>query len=85
MRNKYKLWTVWLVHLRDVMIYKTNPLNNLKSRWILGSSPHNAYIYVYKYVDRKISFAMLAVKRSAGVAPEVNLRNPLSTCDEAWK
>ena len=42
-------------------------------------------VYVYKYVERKSSFAMLAVKRSAGVAPEVNLRNPLSACDEAWK
>ena len=30
-----------------------------------------------KYVDHKASTAMLAVKRSAGVAPEVNLRNPI--------
>ena len=28
---------------------------------------------------------MLAVKRSAGVAPEVNLRNPLQAGDEAHK
>ena len=31
------------------------------------------------------STAMLAIKRSAGVAPEVNVSNPLHTGDEARK
>ena len=43
------------------------------------------YLYVHKYVDQKDSAAMPAVKRSAGVAPEVNLRNPLHAGDEACK
>ena len=29
--------------------------------------------------------AMLAVKRSVGVAPEVNLRNPLQAGEKAWQ
>ena len=32
-----------------------------------------------KYMDPKGSAVMLAVKRSAGVRPEVNWRNPLHT------
>ena len=43
------------------------------------------YLYVDKYVDQKGSAAMPAVKKSAGVAPEVNLRNPLHAGDEACK
>ena len=31
-------------------------------------------VHMYKYVDHKGSAAMLAIKRSAGVAPEVNLK-----------
>ena len=42
-------------------------------------------MYVYKYVNQKGSAAILAIKRSAGIAPEVNLRNPLHTGDEAYK
>ena len=38
-------------------------------------SPTNAYVQVCKYVDHKGSAAMLASKRPAGVAPEMNLRN----------
>ena len=38
-----------------------------------------------KYVDQIGSNAMLAVKRLAGVAPEVNLRNPLYAGHEACK
>ena len=36
---------------------------------------------VRKNVDENGSAAMLATKRSVGVAPEVNLRNPLRTVD----
>ena len=39
-----------------------------------GSSPTNACKKVFKFEDQKDSAAMLAVKSSAGVAPEVNLR-----------
>ena len=40
-------------------------------------------IPVYKYVDEKGSAAMLAIKRSSGVVPEMNLRNPLHAGDTA--
>ena len=46
--------------------------------------PHQ-YLNVCKYVDQDSSAAMLAAKRSAGDTSEVNLRNPLCTCDKAWK
>ena len=42
-------------------------------------------VYIYKYIDQKGSVAMLAVKRSVGVAPEMNLRNPLHMGDKAHK
>ena len=38
-----------------------------------------------EYVDRNGSAAMLATKRSADVALEVNLRNPLQPDDGARK
>ena len=38
-----------------------------------------------KYVGRNVSSAMLAAKKSAGVAPEVNMRKPLHTGDKAYK
>ena len=37
---------------------------------------------MHKYVDQKGSTAMLAVKRSAGVVPKVNQKNPLYTGNE---
>ena len=40
---------------------------------------------VRKYVDQSDSAAMLATKKSAGVASEVNLRIPLHTGDKAHK
>ena len=36
-------------------------------------------------MDHKSSAAILATKRSAGVAPEVNLRNPLRARDKSRK
>ena len=51
----------------------------------LISSPTNACLYVYKYVLQNDSTAMLAVKMSAGVTPEVDLRNPLQAGDKACK
>ena len=52
------------------------------------SRKHKADIacaYMYKYGDQNGLAAMLAVKRLASVAPEVNLRNPLSTGNKAYK
>ena len=50
------------------------------SQSVTGSNPTNAFEYmISKYVDQKGSTAILATKRSAGVTPEVNLRNPLYT------
>ena len=43
-----------------------------------GLEPHQC-LYMFRYVDWNSSAAMLAVKMSAGVGPEVNLRNPLCT------
>ena len=40
---------------------------------------------ICKYVDRKGLAVVLAAKRSAGVAPEVKLKNPLHTGDKAGK
>ena len=40
---------------------------------------------LYKYMDHKGSAAMLPIKRSAGVASEVNLRNPLYVGKKAHK
>ena len=42
-------------------------------------------VHQYKYVDQKGSVVVLAITRSAGVALEVNLRNPLHAGDEAHK
>ena len=40
---------------------------------------------MYKYVDQKGSAAMLAIKRSAGVTTELNLRSLLHAGNEARK
>ena len=45
----------------------------------------NARRHVCRYVDQKGSAAMLTSIQSAGVVPEVNLRNPLCTGEEARK
>ena len=48
-----------------------------------GSDPTNTC--KRKYVDQKVSIAMQATKRSAGVVLEVNLRNPLHISDKTCK
>ena len=58
---------------------------SMKKQLLFGTSPTNPHIYVTKYVDQKGSAAMRATKRSVGVAPEVNLRNPLHAGEEACK
>ena len=40
---------------------------------------------MYKYVDKKGSATMLAIKRSAGVAPEGSVKNPLHAGYKAHK
>ena len=42
-------------------------------------------VYLYQYMDQKCSAAMLAVKMSVVVVPEINLRNPLTIGDKAHK
>ena len=43
---------------------------------VMAMSTTNVCKNMYKYADQiKSSAAILAIKRSAGVAPEVNLRN----------
>ena len=42
-------------------------------------------MFVHKYVDQNGLSAMLAIKKSRGVTPEVNVRNLLCTGDEANK
>ena len=41
--------------------------------------------YVHKYVDENDSAAMLPAKELAGVAPEINPRNPLHEGNEAHR
>ena len=43
------------------------------------------FTYVYKYVDQKGMVAMLVIKRSVGVAPEVTLRNSMHGGNKACK
>ena len=63
----------------------------LVAQTVVGSRPSstqistNAYRHVCKYVDQKGSTAMLTSIQSAGVAPEVNLRNSLYAGEEACK
>ena len=45
----------------------------------------NACRHVCRYVDQKGSAAMLTSIQSAGVTPEVNLRNSLHAGDKAHK
>ena len=58
------------------------------ARTVVGSNPQtstNARRHVCRYVDQKGLAAMLTSIQSAGVIPEVNLRNPLCTGEEARK
>ena len=50
----------------------------------LGLQPHEC-LYKCKYVIKKRIDRHLGSKRSAGVAPEVNLRNPLHAGNKACK
>ena len=50
---------------------------------ILSSSSAKGCSNVYKYMEQKRLAAMLATKRLSGVAPKVNLRNPLDAGMEA--
>ena len=53
------------------LILITVKISNLTVRHVAG--------HVCRYVDQKGSAAMLTSKQSAGVAPEVNLRNSTQT------
>ena len=51
----------------------------------MGLSPKPPPMIADRYVDRKGSAAMLTSIQSAGVAPEVNLRNSLHVGNKAHK
>ena len=73
--------------LQNILAAGTGKIN-IKRRVQLSSSITGlslTNVYVYKYMDPKGVAAMLAVKRSAGVTPEVNLRNQLYVGDEKKK
>ena len=79
---------VW-VHTTSNFLTATSPEHKDKCQFyyshkflILDSRPTNASIEVCGWND---SAAMLATKRSAGVTPQVNLRNLLHVGDEACK
>ena len=42
-------------------------------------------VHMCKYTDQKGTAAMLSTKRSAGVTPEVSVRNPLHNGEKACK
>ena len=50
-----------------------------------GFECHQCWNHMWKYMDQKGPTAMLGIKRSAGVTPEMNLRNPLHTGDAAHR
>ena len=60
------------------------PPKIIETDWILDSSPTNPCACESTWIENG-SAAMLATKRSAGVAPTVNLRNPLHAADEVHK
>ena len=72
---------------RDVSAHQNSELLLLQQTWSSVSLNLHAQFCFYKfaniYEDQNGSAAMLAAKRSAGVAPEVNLRNALHISDEA--
>ena len=49
------------------------------------NGPFAMRVYVCKYLNQKGSAALLAIMKSAGVAPEVKLRNPLHEGKKARK
>ena len=49
-----------------------------------GLQPHQC-LYMCKYVNQNSSAPILTTKRSAGIAPEVNLSNPLQAGNEVYK
>ena len=73
------------LHFGDVCTAWMRNTHNALAHLIPGTSTTNDYVHLCKYVDEKCSAAMLAVNRSAGVAPEVKLRNRLHPRNEAWK
>ena len=82
---KFFLWTIslvrWFFGFRSVWLTLTFFLA-ARQQHARGLEPYQIF-YVCKYGDRNGSAAMLAAKRPAGVAPELNLRNPLHAGDEA--
>ena len=93
------MWSLWwhggqayggtCFRMTDFKDFSTNKLTTKKSHsqpsrsgWVVST---NAHRHVYMYVDQKGLAAMLTSVQSAGVTPEVNLRNSLCAGEEACK
>ena len=57
-------------------------LSHALGQWHNRCQTQAPQILVHKYVDQNSSTAMFTTKRSAGVAPEVNMRIPLHAGDK---
>ena len=62
-----------------------SPLWKDEGRIDLGFESYQCLSYIYRYVDWKALAAILVTKRSAGVVPGLNQRNPLHTSNKAHK
>ena len=73
------------INYRSSSVSIASVLSYVMRQWYDRSQTRSPPTTVLKYMDWNGSVAMLVAKRSAGVTPEVNLRIPLHTSDEACK
>ena len=73
------------INYRSSSVSIASVLSYVMRQWYDRSQTRSPPTTVLKYMDWNGSVAMLVAKRSAGVTPEVNLRIPLHTSDEARK
>ena len=76
---------VWATNAMYVRVTPTLTITSSNSVKCCQASRQAPPVLVHKYVEWKGLAAMLAAKRTAGVAPEVNLRNPFCTVDKTHK
>ena len=69
-------------HVVFLCLYAYAKESSLRGRKMITKITLNAFGFVCKYVGWKDSDVMLAIKRSAGVASGVNLKNPLPADDK---
>ena len=75
--------SLWSLHRRTGIGHVLSHAVRQRHAWS-QTEPHQ-WVYVFKYVDWNSFATMLAIKRSASVTPEVNLRNPFHTGKEVCK